>query len=275
MPEIDTKRYIQRLTESEPLREKTIISAIHRLRLPQGSRGLDVGSGIGGPALLLAEAVGPRGEVVGLDLNNDFVEYAGERARERARERGVPRWLSFREGDMNQLPFGDDSFDWAWSMDCVGYHPMDPMPALEEMKRVVKPEGRIAILGWSSERLLPGYPLLEACLNATPVGMAPFQASRGPNSHFLRTLERFRELGLEELQATTLVGDIHAPFEDWLRCSLEGLFEMRWSGVEEDLSGQDLAEYRRLCYLESPDFILDLPDYYAFFTYSMFTGRVV
>nr|QNO48966.1 hypothetical protein OEPDFBKK_00042 [Methanosarcinales archaeon ANME-2c ERB4] len=34
------------------------------------------------------------------------------------------------------------------------------------------------------------------------------------------------------------------------------------------------AFYQRLCLAESPEFILDLPDYYAFYTYSMFQGRV-
>ena len=46
-------------------------------------------------------------------------------------------------------------------------------------------------------------------------------------------------------------------------------------GVEAELSEEDWAEYQRLCLAESSDFILDLPDYYAFFTYSMFQGRVV
>jgi demethylmenaquinone methyltransferase/2-methoxy-6-polyprenyl-1,4-benzoquinol methylase len=36
----------------------------------------------------------------------------------------------------------------------------------------------------------------------------------------------------------------------------------------------DRAEYQRLCKPESPDFILNLADYYAFFTYSMFRGVV-
>jgi demethylmenaquinone methyltransferase/2-methoxy-6-polyprenyl-1,4-benzoquinol methylase len=56
---------------------------------------------------------------------------------------------------------------------------------------------------------------------------------------------------------------------------------MRWPGVESELRemGADSeklwAEYQRLCLPESPDFILDHPDYYAFFTYSTFRGRVV
>jgi demethylmenaquinone methyltransferase/2-methoxy-6-polyprenyl-1,4-benzoquinol methylase len=55
---------------------------------------------------------------------------------------------------------------------------------------------------------------------------------------------------------------------------------MRWPGVEPELaqSGADgehlVAQYRRLCLPESPDLILRHPDYYAFFTYSMFCGRV-
>ncbi len=38
---------------------------------------------------------------------------------------------------------------------------------------------------------------------------------------------------------------------------------------------EDQAEYQRLCLPESPDFILDHPDYYALFTYSMFHGKVI
>jgi len=54
---------------------------------------------------------------------------------------------------------------------------------------------------------------------------------------------------------------------------LIALFEMRWPGVESELTQEDWAEYQRLCLPESPDFILNHPDYYAFFTYSMFRGK--
>ncbi|GAI17957.1 unnamed protein product, partial [marine sediment metagenome] len=35
----------------------------------------------------------------------------------------------------------------------------------------------------------------------------------------------------------------------------------------------DLVEFQRLCLSDSPDFILNLPDYYALFTYTMFWGK--
>jgi demethylmenaquinone methyltransferase/2-methoxy-6-polyprenyl-1,4-benzoquinol methylase len=50
---------------------------------------------------------------------------------------------------------------------------------------------------------------------------------------------------------------------------------MRWPGVKSELTPDDWAEYQRLCLPESADFILDHPDYYSFFTYSMFHGKVV
>jgi hypothetical protein len=52
------------------------------------------------------------------------------------------------------------------------------------------------------------------------------------------------------------------------------LFQMRWPDVESELAQEDLAGYRRLCLPDSQDFIVDHPDYYAFFTYSMFHGKV-
>jgi len=49
---------------------------------------------------------------------------------------------------------------------------------------------------------------------------------------------------------------------------------MRWPGVESELCEEDWAEVQRLCVPESPDIILDHPDYYALFNYSMFHGKV-
>jgi demethylmenaquinone methyltransferase/2-methoxy-6-polyprenyl-1,4-benzoquinol methylase len=59
-----------------------------------------------------------------------------------------------------------------------------------------------------------------------------------------------------------------------MRRALVALFDMRWPGVESELSPDDRAEYRRLCLPQSPDFIVDHPDYYAFYTCSMFYGDV-
>jgi demethylmenaquinone methyltransferase/2-methoxy-6-polyprenyl-1,4-benzoquinol methylase len=81
-------------------------------------------------------------------------------------------------------------------------------------------------------------------------------------------------VGLQGIRAQTFVGDAHAPLSDRVREALVALFDMRWPNVEGELTGAALSAYRRLCLPESADFILDHPDYYCFFTYSMFHGKV-
>ena len=79
---------------------------------------------------------------------------------------------------------------------------------------------------------------------------------------------------MEGTTARTFAGDVCAPLSDEIRSALIALIEMRGVDVQQELSEADWAEFRRLCMPESPDFILDIPDYYAFFTYSMFRGRL-
>jgi demethylmenaquinone methyltransferase/2-methoxy-6-polyprenyl-1,4-benzoquinol methylase len=219
---------------------------------------------------LLAEAVGPAGHVTGLDISPELLRYA-EGIVEKS---GFAERITFREGDMYRLPFGDDSFDWAWSADCVGYPAGELLPALKEMVRVVKPGGSVAILAWSSQQLLPGYPLLEARLNATCSAFAPFFEGKPPESHFNRALRWFREAGLEECIVRTFVGDVQAPLSRDLRSALASLFEMLWGQPLPTVSPADWLDYQRLCRPESPNFILNLQEYYAFFTYTMFKGKV-
>ena len=262
--------YTDKLALSDFLRESTIRSAIRALELPPGSRGLDAGCGIGSNTLLLAEEVGPGCHVIGLDLSSEFLIVA----KEIAKKSGISEQISFQEGDMNQLPFDKDSFDWVWSADCVGYAPLETLPLIKELARVVKPGGSVAILAWSSQQLLPGYPLLEARLNATSSGIAPFVKGQRPEFHFLRALGWFRDAGLEELKVHTFAGDVHAPLSNNICNALISLFQMRWGEPEAELSQEDGATYQRLSQPDSPDFILNLTDYYAFFTYSLFQGKV-
>jgi len=266
----DTDYYIEMMRVSHPLRVPVLRSAISTLQLPSGSRGLDAGCGIGLPALLLAEAVGPTGHITGLDLCPEFLDYA----KEIVEKAGLSEQISFQQGHVGKLPFPNDTFDWVLSVDFVGYAPLEPLPLVKELARVVKPGGSVAILAWSSEKLLPGYPLLEARLNATSSGIAPFTKGKSPELHLLRALGWFREAGLEESVARSFAGDAYAPLSDDLRSALIALFQMRWPGVGSELTHKDWALYQRLCLPESPDFILDHPDYYAFFTYSMFHGKV-
>ncbi len=256
---------------STPLRNPAIRQAIRMLDLPEGSDGLDAGCGIGSHTLLLAEAVGPSGHVTGLDLFAEFVAYA----RDQAKLSGLSDRVTFRQGNVNELPFDDASFDWAWSVDCVGQISIGtPSDGLRELARVVRPGGRVAILGYSSQMLLPGYAALEARLNATASATTALAERKEPEAQFTRALGWFRKAGLEEPIARTVVGTVHAPLDDGVRRALISLFGMLWGEMQSRMDSVDREEYLRLAEPDSPDFILDSPDYYAFFTYSMFEGRV-
>jgi ubiquinone/menaquinone biosynthesis C-methylase UbiE len=266
----DPSGYIERLKVTDPLREPVLRSAVAALELPLGSHGLDVGCGIGLQIPLLVDAVGPGGRVTGLDVRPDFLVHA----QRLAEESDLIDVVSFQEGNINSLPFEDETFDWLWSASAAGYPAHHPVRLLRELARVVKPGGTVALLIYTSQTLLPGHPLLEARLNATAAGIAPYTTGMAPENHWLRALGWFREAGLKQAKAQTFVAEIEAPLGAELRAAAAALIDMRWEGAEAEIDAPLWAEYQPLCQPDSPDFILDSPDYYGFFTETLFHGKV-
>jgi demethylmenaquinone methyltransferase/2-methoxy-6-polyprenyl-1,4-benzoquinol methylase len=262
--------YIQKLLEANPLRAPLLGSIIQALGLPPGSCGLDLGCGIGLQTPLLAQAVGSAGRIVGMDILTELLTFGKELL---ARAGNINR-ITLCAGDASRLPFDDDSFDWAWSADCIGYPLGELAPFLEELVRVVRPGGSVILLAWSSQQLLPGYPFLEARLNATCSAYIPYLSGADPQLNFLRALRGFNLAGLDEVKAHTFVGDLQTPLSSGERTALISLFNMLWGQPQPGVAPDDWGEYQRLCMPASPDFILDIPDYYAFYTYSVFRGKV-
>lgn len=266
-----TTEYIKKLIVSNPLMEPLYKDAIQTMKFPKGSRGLDVGCGIGLQTPLLAEALGSEGHVTGLDISPEFLTFAEEMIQ----REGLADRISFKRGDMNELPFDKNMFDWLWSANCLGYPAREPLPLLTESMRVVKPGGTIAVLIYASQMLLPGYPVLEARLNATSIGIAPFTNDMKPENHHLRALGWFQQAGLKDPSVRTFTKDFHAPLDKDVRAALAALIEMRWGGANPGLSSSDWDRYQRLTQSDSPGNILDIPDYYAFVTVSLFCGTIV
>lgn len=266
IPQPETSTYLRYLHETDLLRKQTNIDIITALDLPKGSSGLDVGCGVGTQALMLAEAVGPQGRVTGVDIKSVFLAHA----RAATRAKGMSDRVTFQEGDFShRLAFDDGAFDWVWSSDCWGY-----LPLSKEVTRVIRPGGSLNILFWSSEQLLPGYPLLESKLKATTGGLAPYCIGSQPETHPLRALKRLREAGLVNTKVHTFVTSVCGPLSPEIRRAMTHILDMRWPNVEPELSRDDFDLYRRLTDPASSDFILNISDYYGFFTYSVFRGWV-
>ncbi|HEY6423090.1 MAG TPA: methyltransferase domain-containing protein [Pseudonocardiaceae bacterium] len=115
-------------------RVKQVIAALLEPRA--GLTVLDVGTGTGDDALQLAGLVAPGGKVVGLDHSTEMI---GE-ARRRASGSGLP--IEFVQGDAHALDFADESFD-RCRCDRVLIHVTDPVTAVREMARVVRPGGLV------------------------------------------------------------------------------------------------------------------------------------
>jgi demethylmenaquinone methyltransferase/2-methoxy-6-polyprenyl-1,4-benzoquinol methylase len=266
----DTAEYAEKLRVTDPLRAPLLREAVAALELPKASHGLDAGCGIGLQIPLLAEAVGPEGRVTGLDVLPEFLVHAGALAE----ELGLKDQVSLKQGDINDLPFDDATFDWLWSASAAGYGADQPLAQLRELARVVRPGGEVGILIYTSQALLAGYPILEARLNATSAGIAPFTNGMQPENHWLRALGWFRAAGLRAVRARTFVREVQAPLGAELRAAVAALIEMRWVGAESEVEVESWREYQQLCDPESPRSILDAPDYYGFFTETLFYGRV-
>jgi demethylmenaquinone methyltransferase/2-methoxy-6-polyprenyl-1,4-benzoquinol methylase len=102
---------------------------------PRGGAALDVACGTGQLTLELRDRVGPGGRVVGLDFSERMLAVA----------RTAHPLIEWVQGDATSLPFEDSSFDaatTAFGLRNLAY----PKKGLAEMKRVVRPHGRLVVL---------------------------------------------------------------------------------------------------------------------------------
>jgi ubiquinone/menaquinone biosynthesis C-methylase UbiE len=104
-----------------------------------GERLLEVGPGTGYYSLPVAEWVSPGGSLDVLDVQQEMLDHTMRRAREEGIEN-----IAATLADARELPFGDDSFDGAFLVTVLGEIP-DQDAALRELRRVVRPGGRVVV----------------------------------------------------------------------------------------------------------------------------------
>ena len=109
----------------------------------RGDRVLDIASGVGEPAITLAEQVGPTGSVVGTDLVEDMLVTA----RANAAVRGVSN-VEFHQVDGERIDVPPASFDAVTIRWGLMFMP-DPLGCLAGAKAALKPGGRLALACWA------------------------------------------------------------------------------------------------------------------------------
>ena len=119
--------------------------AIERMRVFPKARVLDVGCGSGWATRLLAEYA-RKGRVTGIDISEEMVRIASEASA------AFPN-VDYETASAEQLPFSDNEFTHAFSMESLYYY-RDIPKALNEIHRVLKPGGlfvAVVDLYWENE----------------------------------------------------------------------------------------------------------------------------
>ena len=140
--------------ECDRLERQAALQGIERhlrhFRLQPGARVLDAGCGSGAIARLLA-AHHPAAEIVGVDVNPEYVAYA----RNLAARQGL-RNLTFETRDLGASQLADASFDVVWSHQVLFFLP-SPDTALRELRRILRPGG-VLLVALHESSLLTNHP---------------------------------------------------------------------------------------------------------------------
>jgi SAM-dependent methyltransferase len=136
--------------------------ALQALAPNAGESVLDIGCGGGTTALDLARAVAPGGTVMGVDLSAAVLAFAKQAAK------GCKR-VRFVQADAQVFPFEPASFDAAFSRFGVMFF-ADPVAAFMNIRRALKPGGRLALVCWRAleENALDILPLKAASVHLPP-----------------------------------------------------------------------------------------------------------
>jgi demethylmenaquinone methyltransferase/2-methoxy-6-polyprenyl-1,4-benzoquinol methylase len=192
---------------------RLVSKRLHEALAKEGARALDVACGTGDLSLELAKGTGAR--IIGTDFCRPMLEIAARKAAA-SRFAGIP----FIEGDALRLPFADRSFE-AVSI-AFGLRNLSSVEdGLKELRRVLKPKGRAAILEFSTP-VIPGFrglfrfyftrvlPRIGGAISGSPGAYEylPDSVSRFPDQKRLAAM--MSEAGFEEVEYKNLTGGIAA-----------------------------------------------------------------
>lgn len=202
------------------------------LEVGPGMRVLEVGSGLG----ILAEEVSARGAaVIGLERSAEQIAAASRSGN-----------TLFVQGDAHNLHFEDSAFDLVYARYLLE-HVSDPARVVREMRRVVRPGGRVVACDndISMMRMDPPCPAFEAAWQ----GLARYQRTLGGDALIGRRLFRlFRQAGLRDIELS-VQPEVHwagSPgFEPWIR-NIIGNIDSARRGIDPATAENAVAELEEL-----------------------------
>jgi len=165
-------------------------------QIRQGHKVLDIGTGIGEPAVTAARQVGPNGKVIAIDISPQMLAIA----KERAKDNGLDKIIEFREADAESFSSPTTNFDAIISRWGLMFLP-NLSNALTSMRQALVPDGRIAAAVWSTPQKVPflslaiGTAMKEVAASPPPPGTpGPFTLA---DTNMLQ--DKFKQAGFRDV----------------------------------------------------------------------------
>jgi SAM-dependent methyltransferase len=216
------------------LNRMTNTAFVRFLDVPAGARVLEVGSGLGLLAVEVATAA-DRVHVVGLEVSAEQIAAAATSPR-----------VTYRRGDAHTIDFPDASFDLVYARYLLE-HVSKPDIVMSEMRRVVRPGGRIAVCenDISLIRFDPPCPAFDRAWEL----FQRYQSTLGGDGAIGRRLYRlFHGAGLTQIELS-VQPEVHwhgSPgFAAWVR-NIIGNLESARRGIDETPLNEAVAELTAL-----------------------------
>jgi ubiquinone/menaquinone biosynthesis C-methylase UbiE len=241
--------------------ESELRAIVASVPVETGARVLDVACGDGAYSAWFAELVGPTGHVTGVDVDPAYLELARSRVARGPHAENV----RFCAGDIARLPFESGSFDVVWCAHSL-YSLEHPPTALEEMRRVAAPGGRVAVLENDSLHylLMPWPPELELAVQQALL-RALIDESDHPRKFYVgRMLNALlRRAGLLDVRIRTFTIDHQAPLDPNERQYLLGYLAELRARVRSYLEPDDRIAFEAALDPGSSRFLLDRPEFFT------------
>lgn len=205
---------------AEPIADasrRTVERMASGLGLVAGARVLDLGSGFGGSARYLAETFGCTVQALNLS------EVENDRHRQLNAARGLTGRIEVVDGSFESVPFPDSSVDVVWSQDAF-LHSGNRLRVLEEIRRVLKPGGRLVFtdpMAADGADLGALQPILDR-IHLDDMGSPAFYRRELARLGFVATAHEDAVDGFEELRVQ-LVTHYGRVLEETERQEAEGL----------------------------------------------------